>query len=518
MTQTSLSIAGSVISLQGTLVDLKQARELLFRQDELRASIQTVFAQQEQVAPPSGLYSDEKIEEEDEQFIKFIEYVQKHLALSPRTLLRQAMNTAADEMLPHTLQEELRTLLKLHVPVSTTTPIDTHSLARAIDQITPGQRYLTLQTLLQESASEQQDANSLRKNIEHSLRKHTVQFDQQMLDAAVQRALRKGETRRQKVSEKIVRLQQELETDAEYGVFQRAQHLYSKSGAKALWDNFVTIDRAICQNRGKRGLAFEKHGSSYCFALIVAEFLQQQQQPQPYDCSDFSLQRNIFWWLDGEQVGEIDLAVLCRGKVIAICEMKTSCFEISVAVRQHEAKLDAFAAIDSRYTMGSLVDQPIPIFQGGIPPLLYFATLLPSSSDNNGWMMGVEPLMTRAICDGIRAQGLGLSDATTVELSLPLIPRLLNQPVQIDEAMVYVQSIQVSVNTNRVPKEKSPLNHGQLCAFVKSRMVSHGLSESPQSCLNRYHSRLLVVDPSNWRIDTGEQNDRALSKPLISGT
>ena len=55
----------------------------------------------------------------------------------------------------------------------------------------------------------------------------------------------------------------------------------------------------------------------------------------------YRYEQNAQWWCDGKSVGEIDLVVYHQDHgIVAICEMKSACFEIAIAARQHEPKLD----------------------------------------------------------------------------------------------------------------------------------------------------------------------------------
>lgn len=94
--------------------------------------------------------------------------------------------------------------------------------------------------------------------------------------------------------------------------------------------------------------------------------------------------------------------MLYQAQLVAICEMKTSCFEIVEVVRQHEAKLAAVACSDGIWSVGQTPNLPLLPQPNSAAPGLYFATALPEKDE---WMVGIKPLLSHAICEGIRAQG-----------------------------------------------------------------------------------------------------------------
>lgn len=180
--------------------------------------------------------------------------------------------------------------------------------------------------------------------------------------------------RRDSLEEKLQRLQQELQCDPDYLRFLQVQELCRNSGIKTAWDTYLAIDLELCRNRGQRGAGLEQYGAELCFKMIVQDLIEEQSFKEP----DFSYQRNIYWWHGNVRVGEIDLVVLYRDTVVAICEMKASCFEIGVAIRQNEGKLS-----DSTNSIGKRADEPLKCHEN-TTPRLYFATLHLSGRKTNG--------------------------------------------------------------------------------------------------------------------------------------
>eukprot|EP00957_Ditylum_brightwellii_P002231 171606-Ditylum_brightwellii.AAC.1 len=145
------------------------------------------------------------------------------------------------------------------------------------------------------------------------------------------------------------------------------------------------------------------------------------QPTSGYPISSYTYLQNAHWSdSENNQTGEIDLIIMCNGEVVAICEMKAGCFEIASAVAQHETKLkQALASDDSinknkpRIQIRTAEKEIIlPFASSGeakdIPLPLFVLTVLPK-----GTILGVEPALSHAICEGIRAQGLNVRDNST---------------------------------------------------------------------------------------------------------
>jgi hypothetical protein len=188
-------------------------------------------------------------------------------------------------------------------------------------------------------------------------------------------------------------------------------------------------------------------------------------------------------------VGELDIVVYHKGSVVAVCEMKSSCFEIAVAQRQHEAKLVAAAMGHHNWAIGPSADEAVIVSGQTIP--LFLATILPNGE--NGGQVGVEPLLANTVCRGIRLQGKRIAHETNLGLCRPIIAMLKGETC-LDDAIHYLESLP---SASSYPHDESDLDYEQLRCFVLETMGAEQLFVSPLGCLERFpQDRMLVLPRS----------------------
>jgi hypothetical protein len=93
--------------------------------------------------------------------------------------------------------------------------------------------------------------------------------------------------------------------------------------------------------RNQQGAKFESQ-HKLVFAMIGQRLMEgsaERGDTSPWSTDAFTYARNMHWWQGQVAVGEIDLSVLHKGKVVEVCEMKSSCYPLSQAFRQHEHKI-----------------------------------------------------------------------------------------------------------------------------------------------------------------------------------
>ncbi|KAL7561641.1 hypothetical protein ACA910_018532 [Epithemia clementina (nom. ined.)] len=376
--------------------------------------------------------------------------------------------------------------------------------------------------------------------------------------------------------QKVEQWQLQLQADVTFQRHQRARALWQESGAAQLWKNFSLVDLDLCRQRGKRGAKFEQDSRDLCFAMIVLQLVASQQlenNKMPLSC--FRYETNLHWWLrprprprgqsNNQQptvhdddpyvvvrstnrerqpqqeprggrtpVGEIDLVVFCQERIVALCEMKRSAFEIANAFRQHEFKLDpknqeeeyyiAAAAFPSNHhhTKQTSLPYSTSLYRrsegdttatsttrtNGLAwqriPALFVATNLPSTTtqddDDDEEPIGCEPALSNAICNGFRAQHCFVAD---VSEPYPALREHLWSG-RLVEALEYVHK-SVPRNNTTPPvstcDDGTTLDFDQLKSFVEHSLVGkdgdkdgHGrLAESPLACLRRRPEQILVL-------------------------
>lgn len=109
-------------------------------------------------------------------------------------------------------------------------------------------------------------------------------------------------------------------------------------------------------------------------------------------------------------------------------------------------------------------------------------------------MVGAEPSMVNAVCEGIRAHGLGIANSKTIQLCLPLVP-MLRDKVNVmvtKNALDYMQSIPTCFDeSNESPRDD--IDYEQLRDLVKQKIGINQRAESPAKSLLRYSHRMLVI-------------------------
>jgi len=232
-----------------------EAQQLLHQQNKLHQKLAVIM---KETSPPTGLYENEN----PNSFLEFVNHLRTVLSTSPRTILRQTidsiqllLNDVAFEPNKNNLSE-LRTMLDL--------PPDTgfQQIAQTMQGISKGSCCHRLenaqQKLEQNSKSDSED--ELRTKITKSLASKNkassppaTDHIQQMID----RALPKKTIQRQKLQEQVESLKETLHDDAEYQRYCKATSLWKTSGWERIWNNYQDVDLAVSKIRQVRGGSFE---------------------------------------------------------------------------------------------------------------------------------------------------------------------------------------------------------------------------------------------------------------------
>jgi len=337
------------------------------------------------------------------------------------------------------------------------------------------------------------------------------------VDAAVRRAMDRFDVRRREAAAEAVRFEADLPSDQEYQKYVRARELWEgETGAKDVWEAYRSTDGANLKERRNRGDAFEDDGGARCFAAIAVVLARKTGRPT----SSYGYIRGARWRADRcrrrtggrggtKWVGEIDLVVLQGDEVAALCEMKAGCFEIASAFTQHEAKLTAALEAADSMTESSVEAQTniqIVAPDGDILKLpsckeassstaasvedvpIFVATVLPEHD-----IIGVEPAMSQAVCDGIRTQGRNVWDRSTEEAARHAA---LPEPLRIGLSRSTPEAMD---GGNNYLLEDFPnlIDLEELERYVRAKIGPE--RESPAGCLARRGERILVLTPSSIR-------------------
>lgn len=507
----------------------QEATELLLRQEANKSTLKQLL----QSKLLSGLYTNEKQgPDENSQFTNFVRYVRSSLSRSPRTVLRQALNVAFRRIQAQPNQvDDFKTLFEL-LEISDKSNARMHQLAHVVQSLSSGKchrRLLHCQKAMNTPSKYETDPLAFRQQVTKGIQTKHLDHDSSfeassdLVDTIVQTVIQKDEQRREDLSTEMEKLKQQLLTDPEYNRFCQVQDLWESSRCRTLWHRYLEIDKAICQSRGVRGSDFETNASQLCFAAIVLQLLgtapgsiHSADQFLFSNVSEYSYETNVYWWKKKKiqqgsvtKTGEIDLAIYWRGQVVAICELKSSCFEIAIACRQHHGKIEETTGGDMMMYIGKDANdltaaclEPISSMLSPTPPMRCFiATQLPKDANS---MLGVEPVLANAICHGLREQNcLIASKETETRFCEPLVQLLLIDEeedcwsgsvcTRVESAVKYLLSIP-SANDSVMCQEEEDYDAEKLCLFVHNVLGKEELQLSPLGCLETYHESILVLE------------------------
>jgi hypothetical protein len=368
-------------------------------------------------------------------------------------------------------------------------------VAQNIERLSPGRTYAKVQQLQQrlQQLDQPPDPKLIQKISQGIQQKHGNSVDVAALLQA------KRAERRHDCRVELQKWQQALESDPEYQNHQRVWQLWHDCQGHVVWNNYQRLDLKISQSRNARGSTFEKHYSDLVFCIMAIE-LSKTTTMQPWE---YSYYQNLYWFGNGMQVGEIDIVVYDdMNKVAAICEMKTSCYELHTGKQQHEGKLTAAVAWanDKDWKIGKNPNDGVNVMGVSVP--LFLATLTPSSdqSSHETEYTGAEPALVHAICRGIRQQGKCIMHPSNVALCHPLIELLQNKSYssEADEsAMKYLERVPSMPDS---PHADDDLDHKLLQKYVMQVMGwKNRTFEHPLQYLKTFPSNRMLLLPRDFR-------------------
>jgi hypothetical protein len=424
------------------------------------------------------------------EFPHFVRHLRRVLCRSPRTILRQAIELVDSEILNQELLQKIRSMLQLHPDANL------YTVGKTVDGLSKGRLYHRLEATRQRYDKHPcNDKEELNKIVCHEMSRKRSIYDSSIdMEKLVNQIRMNQYQRRDKMQNQLQRWEHELDSDPEYRRYCLAKRLWKECGGEHIWNNCKAVEAAICHNRNVRGDKFESKACEYAFTLIVKQISNEIDD----EIENYSYIRGAHWWCDEKDVGEIDMVIYHqrRGVVVAICEMKSVAFEISIASRQHDAKLDAVSKFqtEKRWKIGKSCSEATYIF--GYIPLFVVTTLLPSlqnSQDHDP--IGVEPLVIKAVCQGIRLQGKQIAHPSSLDLCQPLVTLLAgNEVVPVGKAIHFLENFPTCPQS---PHNDDDIDYNLLRTYVLQNVGEELLNESPLDWFHRFPSQRLLVLPRN---------------------
>jgi hypothetical protein len=440
--------------------------------------------------PRTGLYTGELSHE----FPGFVQHLRGVLSRSPRTILRQAIESVDTESLDEEALREIRATLQLDSDTSL------YTIGETVDTLMKGNLHLRLEaTRRRLDKGINHNEEEMNKIVSQVLSRNQKISDPPINIANLVNQIRiKQNQRRNNLQNHLLCLEKELENDPQYQRYSFIMRLWKECGGEHIWNNYKAVEDTICHNRNIRGLKFESKACDYAFSMIVKQLCNDKDE----NYGNYSYIRGAHWWCDKHNVGEIDLVIYhqYRGVVVAICEMKSVAFEIPIASRQHDAKLDAASRVETknRWKIGKTYDGAMQI--SGHTSLFVVTVLLPPCHTSKiNYPIGVEPLVVKAICQGIRSQGKRIVHHSSLDLCQPLVTMLSgSDDVSIDKAIHYVENVPPCPQS---PHEGNDIDWNLLRTFVLEYVGMESLRESPLDWFRRFPRERLLVLPRNLIFD-----------------
>lgn len=465
------------------LPDLLLPSEILLEeQQSLRRALHQFMVK---AAIPTGLYPGE----DPNDFSGFAQRTRQLLARSPRTILRQALENALvnDSATLQNQMTELKQLLGLESDASL------HDIGRKMDSLTKGKMYLRVQATREQLQRQQslRSKEALRLLIYSGLtRKREKPPTQEEIDCVIEQAVAKKNKRIHRYQTCVHELEKQLLQDAEHRRFCKSNRIWEECGVKKIWENYKRIDLAISRKRNARGTRFEERCCATIFAIIVSQ-LEKGRRVNGSNFCNYWYDQSVSLWHKNQDVGEIDLVVYHKERgVVAVCEMKSACFDIAIAARQHETKLKVIAGDSSGdWTIGKTAEESLSVSAKALA--LFLATLLPGKKEK-GIVLGAEPLLTHAVCQGIRSQGTLIVDSSNLPLCRPIISMLRDDNPCLDDALAYLESVPPNIDDSCT---LNTVDYDQLRDYVLENSSSELFVESPLQCLERFPSDNFIVLP-----------------------
>lgn len=406
-------------------------QRLLAQQVELRSNLVAFLSS----FPSSGLYADE-VDKEPHTFARFAAHVRAVLASSPRAVLLRSLDAELLRLLddsPNTgfLFETLdlgrdATLLEVR---------------KAMARFMPGQLHHEWRSSIAASlkATALGDAR-VRARMERGLVQKAAARGQphpsaEELAAALADVEAADAARCAAAARRAAEFGPRVDEDEQYKHFTKVQQLWQDSGVQALWARFEAADTEEGSERRRRGGHFEHTQAQVCLGLVTARLARASSHSSAggFFELDHILGR---WgrrhprirgvrgavWTDayGRQTGEVDLVLFeeagdastsigshkraVAGRVLALCEFKSGCFEIAAALRQHEPNLAAAQAGGRGAPLlraGADPSAPLLAIPTGASLPVFVATLIPP----HRFAIGAEASLVSAMGRAVFAQG-----------------------------------------------------------------------------------------------------------------
>ena len=247
-------------------------------------------------------------------------------------------------------------------------------------------------------------------------------------EAVLDKAKVKEMEQRRAAAHRAAEIWPRVEADEQYQRYVQLQGMWRDSGIEDLWRSFEEVDTEDGKSRQRRGLCFELDQAQICVGLIALRLGLLQGSMTSRAAAGLrstlgissSVSRRVaaaraVFWTDkyGKQLGEADLALFevsprethqmvgthkCEvaGQLLALCEMKAGCFEVSAALEQHERHLRAARdrCADAPFLrLGSGRGAPLLVISHLYATPIFVATLIP----RHRFAIGAEARLVQAM-------------------------------------------------------------------------------------------------------------------------
>ncbi|MDP2439009.1 MAG: hypothetical protein Q8P67_24950 [archaeon] len=362
--------------------------------------------------PPTGLYQREITRQSLEEFAGFCRHVREVHSAGPRSQLllevsRHAEEVAAKEPLAWELLELAEYPQEQHGPSSSSSRrgsnpssergppkcINFRVLRSLVQELSPGENYTRWQkmTAFAEKRIPPATVELMREGMMHGSSKQKrkegsspgpgrsprATLSPEEAEAKIRSILRAQELRnqqsREKAREYFVR---HVESCPAYLRYRRVMEIWQQIGFAQLDLQFSELDQEVGTDRVQRGSRFEEEYETLVFQLICGHLRRPREGLSPM--------RSLFWVDElGKEIGEVDLTIFDRQRsAVALCEFKTSYYELAAAQRQCLPKMERGYGLYPQGSGGN--GHPVTIDEQA---LMYTVTTIPSHS----FLQGAEP-------------------------------------------------------------------------------------------------------------------------------
>ena len=304
------------------------------------------------------------------------------------------------------------------------------TLQQHYDALSPGAAYTAWLTQHQRSLSDDPFEDPARratvmdgKLAKAAERGRDLPSQDELLEAvAVQQ--RREFFRRDGASEQAAALWPLVTQDRDYRRHACVQHTWRTWGFDALANAFQRMDANEGRERHARGGSFEQQCAENAFVLVRDMLLSDGGAA----AEGLGYERGVHWVDRGKKLGEVDVVVFRRDEatherhVVALVEMKSSCYEIYSGYLQQHAKLSNSSLVLQGDEDADAA--PYVIDRNHLPPVV-LATLVPALNYVLGCEITIVNLLSEYVFKtAVHQRRLDLDDDASVDDCIATIRRV----------------------------------------------------------------------------------------------